>query len=787
MELSKMSSFLLLLLLLSSISQTSAKDTNKLFSLSPNSGRNLVSPNRVFSAGFVPVGDNAFTFSVWYEDGTVVWSANRDYPVNGRYSELVLLSSGNLILTDAGRTSVVWESRTASSWSSNLLLLDSGNLVVQDSNRTILWQSFNFPTDTLLPNQPLTKENRLVSSRSRTNRSSGYFSLYFDNDNVLRLLYADSHVSSVYWPDPELMSWEAQRSTYNSSRIAILDSSGGFSSTDEYGFKSSDYGLERIQRRIVLDFDGNVRLYSRTVERERDFGPWKIAYEAMPQSCRIHGSCGPNSVCNYVAGFGRKCSCIPGYRSVDETDWSLGCIREFNLPCNKSDGIEFIKLANVEFYGYDFVFHPNYTLEQCKDVCLKRCDCLGFQFKFIKHNYPSNMPYCFAKTMLLNGRHSPDFQGDLYLKVAKGVNSSYEPLKSFELKCPAGIVKEEKLERKYTKGKENETLKFVLWFAVAFGGIEFVCIGLVWYYLSSRSRGGYDQIRDSGEVGSLFGFRKFTYAELKKATRGFKDEIGRGGGGTVYRGTLSNKRVAAIKKLNWTTTTDQSGEEEFRAEVSTVGKLNHKNLTEMWGFCSEGKHRMLVYEYMERGSLSENMMSGSLDWGKRFGIAVGAARGLAYLHEECLEWVLHCDVKPGNILLDGEYNAKVSDFGLSREVKRGDEGKKERKARGTRGYMAPEWVLNETITAKVDVYGYGIVVLEMVTGRSPVGVVEWVREKVKEEEEEWLEKVVDKKLGGKYERAEAKVAVKIALRCVEEDKDSRPTMRQVVELLLHTQ
>ncbi|CAN1342752.1 Putative receptor protein kinase ZmPK1 [Linum perenne] len=633
--------FLVLLLLSSSVFVTSTKEKKKLFSISPHSQNDIVSPNRIFAAGFFPVGDNAFTFSVWFiddENATVVWSANRDTPVNGKYSELAVQSSGNLVLTDAG------------------------------------------------------------------------------------------------------------------------------------------VGVD-IQRRITLDFDGNVRLYSR---RRGQYGPWKITYQAMSQSCRIHGSCGPNSLCNYVPGLGRKCSCIPGYRAADETDWSLGCVREFNIPCNKSNEIEFIKLTNVEFYGYDFAFHPNYTLEQCKNVCLSRCDCLGFQFKFIKHNYPSNMPYCFAKTMLLNGRHSSDFQGDLYLKVAKGVNSSYKPLESFNLKCPEGAVKRVELERKYVRGKENGSLRFVLWFAVAMGGIEFVCIWLVWYYLMSKSWHGYSSLEDQH---AAFGFRKFTYAELKKATRGFKDEIGRGCGGTVYKGILSDQRVAAIKKLN--EYADEQGEEEFRAEVNTVGKLNHMNLTEMWGYCSEGKHKMLVYEYVEHGSLEKNMMSRTLSWEKRFKIAVGTARGLAYLHEECLEWVLHCDVKPGNILVDKEYNGKVSDFGLSQAMKRGG-GEVTRRVRGTRGYMAPEWVLNQPITAKVDVYSYGMVVLEMVTGRSPVGTEEWVRERVKESPEDWVEEVVDEKLGGKYERKEVEVLVAVALKCVEVDKDSRPTMRRVVQdLLLH--
>src|SRR5262249_50261363 len=155
-------------------------------------------------------------------------------------------------------------------------------------------------------------------------------------------------------------------------------------------------------------------------------------------------------------------------------------------------------------------------------------------------------------------------------------------------------------------------------------------------------------------------------AELKKATQNLREEIGRGAGGIVYKGILSDHRVAAIKQLYEA----NQGEAEFLAEISTIGKLNHMNLIEIWGYCVEGKHRLLVYEYMEHGSLAENLFSKSLDWNRRFEIALGTAKGLAYLHEECLEWVLHCDVKPQNILLDSNYQPKVSDFGLSRLLSR---------------------------------------------------------------------------------------------------------------------
>ncbi|KAJ9145898.1 hypothetical protein P3X46_028226 [Hevea brasiliensis] len=776
-------------LILSSPFLSSASDTlSKGSSLSvENANDVLISPSGTFTAGFFPVGKNAYCFAIWFNEPfcnnncTVVWMANRDHPVNGKRSELSLLKSGNLILTDADPVTV-WATDTVSETSVHLHLQDSGNLALQNLEGEVLWQSFDFPADTLLPLQLLAKDKQLVSSRSQSNYSSGFFKLYFDNDNVLRLLYDGPDTSSIYWPDPELLSWEAGRSTYNNSRTASFDSLGNFSSSDNFSFMSADYGMT-IQRRLTIDFDGNLRLYSREDRKDK----WTVSWQAMSEPCKIHGSCGPNSICNYVPSSGRKCSCLQGFKMKDVTDWSLGCEPEFNLSCSTSE-TTYLRLTHVEFYGYDFAFFPNYTLDMCENLCSQRCDCKGFQFKFIKHDYPSNVPYCFAKTLLLNGRLSPNFEGDLYLKVPKTSPFFHQPVEELRLICSGEVAKQ--LGRVYAKHHENGSLKLVLWFALIIGAIEYFCIFLVWCCLI-RTHQDMGAVKP-GYLQIATGFRKFTYAELKKATRGFREEIGRGAGGIVYKGILCDHRVAAIKRL---INEANQGEEEFQAEVNVIGKLNHMNLIEMWGYCAEGKQRLLVYKYMEHGSLAENLSSNALDWEKRFSIALGTAKALAYLHEECLEWVLHCDVKPQNILLDYDYQPKVSDFGLSHPLKRDShEISRLSRIRGTRGYIAPEWVLNLPITSKIDVYSYGMVLLEIVTGKSPIADIEdrrlvsWMQEKIKEANDIdlMMEKIVDPKLAGKYDKTQMKILVRVALTCVHEDKDARPTMRKVVEMLLQS-
>ncbi|GMI78486.1 hypothetical protein like AT5G24080 [Hibiscus trionum] len=766
-------SLILCLVLLTPLPSSARQTLNQGSSLSAeNPDDVIVSPEGTFTAGFYPLGTNAYAFAIWFSQPTcflghnctLVWMANRDHPVNGRRSKLLLENTGDLVLTDAAQFNV-WTTGTAteSKLTTYLQLAESGNLFLRDSEGTILWQSFDSPTDTLLPQQPLSRLTQLVSSRGKGNYSSGFYRFFFDYDNVLRILFDGHETSSDYWPYPWLSSWDADRSTYNSSRLAMINLFGNFSSSDNLNFRSADYGRSRIQRRLSLDYDGNLRMYSR--ERNET---WVVSWQAISQPCRIHGICGENSLCSYAPNTGRICSCLEGYKQRDPSDWSYGCEPEFNVLPDSTD-FTFIHLRHVEFFGDDFRLFSNKTIKECEAECLQRVNCKGFQHNFRNHN-GFQFHDCYPKAQLRNGQQTSSFDGDFYVKVPKSYNTSDKKTEHLQrtLDCPQNntIL----LKRSYVKSQENEIVKFMLWFACALGGLEFISIFLVWlfFYRASHDK---NASRD-GYVFAATGFKRFTFDELKKATRNFHEEIGRGGGGTVYKGTLSDGRVIAVKRLN----DSNQGEAEFLAEVNTIGKLNHMNLIEMWGFCADKKNRLLVYEYMEHGSLADMLSSASneLDWQKKYDIALGTARGLAYLHDECLEWELHCDVKPQNILLDTAYNPKVSDFGLSKLLDRGKlYNSSFSKIRGTRGYMAPEWVLNQPITSKVDVYSYGIVVLEMVTGQSSIRGIQLVDRA----DEEPMSK-------SNHEKQKMEVLVRVALDCVQEDRDARPTMTQVVERLL---
>ncbi|KAI3750414.1 hypothetical protein L2E82_21049 [Cichorium intybus] len=222
----------------------------------------------------------------------------------------------------------------------------------------------------------------------------------------------------------------------------------------------------------------------------------------------------------------------------------------------------------------------------------------------------------------------------------------------------------------------------------------------------------------------------------------------------------------------------------------------------MWGFSSQEKHKLLVYEYVQNQSLDKRLFSSTfLQWKERFNVAIGIVKGLAYLHHECLEWVIHCYVKPENILLDESFEPKIADFGLAKLSQRGGQNSEFTRIRGTKGYMAPEWASSLPVTAKVDVYSYGVVVLEMARGirlssivvqegegeeeeSELVKLLRVAKMKSQEEEKAWIEEMIDPRLGGVFSRKQAVTLVEMGLRCVDEDRHKRPTMDSVVQLLI---
>lgn len=285
--------------------------------------------------------------------------------------------------------------------------------------------------------------------------------------------------------------------------------------------------------------------------------------------------------------------------------------------------------------------------------------------------------------------------------------------------------------------------------------------------------------------------QRFSILEMQQATRNFRKKLGSGAFGEVYKGKLPDERLVAVKRLG----RSQQSDQQFQTEVQTIGSIFHPNLVRLYGYCSEGDYQMLVYEYVTNKSLERfifqqdpsDARNSILDWPTRLSIALGTARGLQECHEMQggRPHVIHCDVKPENILLDSKFGVKVSDFGLAK-IMGIDKSWTRTHLRGTHGYLAPEWLSGRIVSVKVDVYSFGVVLVELITGcrccdksRSDFDFLMWVFN------EACLGRVlnvVDKRIKS-YDEKQVLLALRCALWCVQEKEHMRPSMRMVVEIL----
>lgn len=309
---------------------------------------------------------------------------------------------------------------------------------------------------------------------------------------------------------------------------------------------------------------------------------------------------------------------------------------------------------------------------------------------------------------------------------------------------------------------------------------------------SGEARPGVEAAGGGPEVSHLGWGHWYTLRELEQSTHDFADEnvIGEGGYGIVYKGVLEDNSKVAVKNL---LNNRGQAEREFKVEVEVIGRVRHKNLVRLLGYCAEGTHRMLVYEYVNNGNL-EQWLHGDvgpcspLTWEIRMNIILGTAKGLTYLHE-CLEpKVVHRDIKSSNILLDRQWHAKVSDFGLAKLIG-SEKSYITTRVMGTFGYVAPEYASTGMLNERSDVYSFGILIMEIITGRNPVdysrppgevNLVDWLKTMVSNRNSEG---VLDPKLPDKPSSRALKRTLLVALRCVDPNSQKRPKMGHVVHML----
>ncbi|KAH7656621.1 Non-specific serine/threonine protein kinase protein, partial [Dioscorea alata] len=672
-------------------------------------------------------------------------------------SSLVISSSGEASLNDSSGRNIF--SNAAISNDTKLVLNNDGSLVLNN------WRSFDSPTDTILANQAIPSNGTSLTSSNGKYQFVNATNLVFNNNGT-------------YW------------GTSNVGAIRNLSSDGKLIG-DGGSLIASNFGSTRALRRLTLDPDGNLRVYS--LHRS---GGWRIVWEAVQERCTVKGTCGPNAICVPENYNEPSCVCPPGYRWTNVEQ--VACVIKTNFSGADS---KFLRLDFVTFdNGPGTVDRSPQSFDDCQKKCLANSSCAGFSYRY------NGERYCLQYSeQLAYGYWSPATKTVTYLRVAMSERdvSNFTGMTSLvDTVCPVNISLPE-------PAKESKTTARNLAIIITLFAAELlVAVMSFWAFLSKYSK-YQDMARAFGlEFLPAGGPKRFSYAELKAATNDFSNLLGRGAFGQVFKGELPDHRVVAVKRLKNVDT----GEAEFWAEVTIIARMHHLNLVRMWGFCAEREQRMLVYEYIPNGSLDKYIFQPRgmkmnnaidtperplLDWNIRYRIAVGVARAIAYLHEECLEWVLHCDIKPENILLEDDFCPKVSDFGLSKLANKEDMVSMSN-VRGTPGYMAPEWVMpGQHVTAKADVFSFGMVLLEIVSGernnefRQSTMVSEewyypkWAFEKVYLEKK--VEDILDRRILDKYDDREhfalVDRMVKTAMWCLQGRPEMRPSMGKVAKML----
>ncbi|CAB4281751.1 unnamed protein product [Prunus armeniaca] len=738
-----------------------------------------LSPSKDFALGFQKLDNDHFLLAIWCHkipQKTVVWYANEGNPAP-RKSKVELTDQGLLLRPPQGDQQLLTEFPAAAI--AYGVMNDTGNFMIVDTSFRVIWETFNHPTDTLLPTQTMEVGGLLYSRQTETNFSRGryQFQMLGNGDAVLNPI----NVPGKYTYDAYYISGSRDEANdTNSGYKVIFDQSGYLyilrRSGERFFITTPGQALSptRYYVRATLHFDG-VFIISYQLKNSTTSESWSVIHTEPDNICvKIDGEigtgpCGYNSVCTLKEDRRPSCRCPVGYSLLNPTDEYSGCKAAFlQQDCEDGGGqgserdlYYMDELPNTDFPRADYELFTSYNVEACKTSCLEDCLCAAAV---------SSDNRCWKKKLpLSNGRQDSGVNGKTFLKLRS----------SGSLQSPTPLP---------PKAKNQNTLIIVgsaLLGSSVF--VNFILVGAIclgFFYYQKKLMGTH---QDKASAGS--NLRYFTYKELIEATQGFKEELGRGSCGIVYKGKADHAGgpVLAVKVLD---RVFNDKEKEFKAEVKVIGQTHHKNLVRLLGYCDEGQHRLLVYEYLSSGTLASFLFGDDVkpSWQQRNHIALGIARGLVYLHEECSTQIIHCDIKPQNILLDEYYNARISDFGLAKLLNQTQASKTA--IRGTKGYVAPDWFRSAPVSVKVDVYSFGVLLLEIVCCQRNVDVevgggergvlTDWAYDLYMEGR---LDALIENDLEAMNDMNKVERFVMVAIWCIQEDPAVRPTMKKVMLML----
>ncbi|XP_071698915.1 G-type lectin S-receptor-like serine/threonine-protein kinase At4g27290 [Rutidosis leptorrhynchoides] len=705
-------------------------------------GQTIVSPQQSFELGFFSPSNTTQNryLGIWYKrpaTGPVIWVANRDTPIPNKSGELTLNPGGLLVLRDSATNRTIWSSILSRNTGNVVAqLLDNSNFIVFDSQtgpENYIWQSFDEPTDTLMPGMKFGRNlkrglvTNYTSWKSDDDPSRGEYMICMDFNGL-----------------PQIFQKKGDDIQYRLGSWNGLQYSGSTNNQPNPIFRNWFYSNENEIAAVYVLLNPSV-LTRLTVGPDGNMGQWYWVNRTSPN-------------CGCLRGFTPK---RPDHWDI--ADWSSGCEREIALDCGVGEGFRmysFMKLPDTRKSWFDI----NMSIEECRVKCTKECNCTAYATLDIKVESGCLLWY----DELIDMRTLPDNGQDIYIRMS-------------------AIELEKDKNRQGRKGKVKAVVIIPLSIGLIILSGLFILIFMKMMKKKKlgKAKGMLDQVVENEDLDLPL----FSLTTLKIATNNFSvdNKLGEGGFGP---GFLDDGQEIAVKRLSLNL---NQGVEEFKNEIIFISKLQHRNLVKILGCCIEGEEKLLIYEYMPNNSLDLFLFGETknkiFDWTQRFHIINGIARGLLYLHQDSQLLIIHRDLKAANVLLDQHMNPRISDFGLARSFGGNENGTITNRVVGTYGYMSPEYASDGIFSVKSDVFSFGVLVLEIVSGRKSRGFYDettyhnlvghaWTLYKNGE-----TDKLVDPSLNESGCTSEILLTIHVGLLCVQRDPKCRPNMSEVVTML----
>ncbi|KAF8672159.1 hypothetical protein HU200_049726 [Digitaria exilis] len=742
-------------------------------------GETLVSDDGTFALGFFSPSNstrNHYYVGIWHNSipkDNVVWVANRATPITDPSSATFALTTrrSNLVLSNTDGQ-LLWMARNLSASESNITgeatLDDTGNFILRTSEGVVLWQSFDYPTDTLLPGMNLRITHnrhalqRLVSWKDPQDPSPGSFSYGADPDEFLqRFVWNDSRPCrrSAVWSN-YLVVGPYMESVKTTIYMTVSRIDG-----EIYMSFGMPGGSSTVK--IKMDYSGKIEI----LVWNSNMLDWYVLQAEPSHQCSTYGYCGPFGYCDNTEPIA-TCRCLNSFEPANSKDWiggkfSEGCRRKEPLRCGRENW--FLTLTEMKIPD-KFVYVKNRSLDECSAECTSNCSCTAYAY--------ANM-----STTAINGDDTRCllWMGDLIdtEKLIGGENLYI------------------RVDRLSDKVRSGNILKITL--PVVSSLLILICMWVVWI-CSCQAKQRNKKIWKNMISGALSTsdeladakFPFISFREIVLATDNFSrsNMLGHGGFGNVYKGTLESGKKVAVKRLS---KSSGQGVLEFRNEVIIIAKLQHRNLVKLLGFCIHRDEKLLIYEYLPNKSLDAFLFNSTrkplLHWSIRFNIIIGIARGLLYLHQDSRPKIIHRDLKANNILLDDEMSPKISDFGMARIFDGNQQQGNTNRVVGTYGYMSPEYALEGVFSVKSDVYSFGVLILEVVNGTkiSSMHITEDFPNLIAYAWSLWKDgntrDFVDSAIVETCSLDETSRCIHVGLLCVQDNPSDRPLMSSILSIL----